>query len=212
MTKPVNASPDLSEFDRFLVVSRQPEALKAARQVARWVASGLARPKKRDGWLIAQIDELLGDDSRLVSDVPFLPSEAVAACFTGSPYLVGSVLFGIAKASQGQAVIVHPVDHAKSLRVAAAAHGGTLLLNQDGYLGGHSENLKTAAWDVRALSAEEFQVSAELQAWALLNQFAGQAPAPWQPPSTPSEPAPEKKKTGRLNAIRKRYGRPPRRK
>jgi hypothetical protein len=162
--------------ERVLIVSFQPDPAKAASRLASALVRALARLKDRRGVLIAQLDELVLGREALVAEVPFLPSEPVALCLTGTPGLVAAARAALAGGSPARFAIVRPAAHVGVLRVAAAACDGAIVIDVTRELGGNgAARLTAAGWRVTSTEGEDEAALPLWEAAALLKTLGGAA-------------------------------------
>lgn len=145
-----------TEIDRLLLVSRQPDQRRAATGLATAFTKALAKLKHREGMLIAQLDELLEPYSMIVADQPFMPSEPVALCLTGTPRLVASVYSCLLDVTNARFARLRPSSAVGGLRVCAVAQDGRVTASTSREISAADlAKLKKAGWLVEAVDEEE---------------------------------------------------------
>lgn len=174
------------EMDRLLLVSHQPDALRAAAGFATAFTSALAKVKVRDGLLIAQLDELLDAYQTLLADVPFLPEYPVVLCLTGSPRLVAAVVINLASVTNARFAQIRPRAAVGGLRVCAYAKDGRVTVNVDREFGeaGIAKLTKTG-WYAERAEGEGIS-PALLEAESILEAMSAKEPTPFVVPKASS--------------------------
>ncbi|MFO0581653.1 MAG: hypothetical protein U0229_05240 [Anaeromyxobacter sp.] len=161
------------DFDRQVFVSFQPDKHRGALQLARAFLAGLAKHGPQEGPLVMQLDELVGASGALVQAVPFLPSEPVALCLTGTPELVDAMARRIGAARGVKFVRLRAPSAIPELRISAVVAGGKVTLVPDRELGevGYA-GLAKAGWRVAETDEEDletqvplFEAEQWLEAW-----------------------------------------------
>jgi hypothetical protein len=205
MTTPSGPEP----FDRLVLLSHQPDKAKAAVQLARAFVRALAKLKVREGYLIAQLDELIDESSLPLGDIPFLPSCPVALCLTGTPRLVAAIGFHAAPRSKARFVKVRPAHPVTCLRAGAFVKGSEVALDVNREFGrGAAEALKQAGWAVESVG-EETLAPAFVEASEVLAKAVG-TPTSWSPPPSPTTSREPRKARPTLLRAYAKYARRPR--
>jgi hypothetical protein len=180
---------DTNAFDRIVVASFQPDKRRAAKQLASAVVKALANTSDREGVLVVQLDELLAGEDALLDGVPFLPSEPVAVCITGTPRLVARISGGMSSATKARFARARAEMAPSCLRIALFANDGKLTLDTNREFAGAAHALAKAQWHVVPVGEEEdFEL---FQAQQVLNALASRPPSP----SVSPEPANVKKES-----------------
>lgn len=184
-----------AEIDRLLLVSRQPDAGPAAAGLARALTNALAKVKHRDGFLIAQLDELRGDDLRLVADLPFTPPEPVALCLTGTPIFVSSLYSRLLSVTKTRYAPLRPLEAAASMRICAVAREGLVTVDTHREFGAVDlGKLTKGGWQVGVAGGEEL-CPALVVAEGLLQACKNLRPTKFAPPGDAAKAAPTKRKS-----------------
>ena len=144
------------EFDRVLLVSFQPDKARAAQQLATLLLGALRKLNQREGVLVAQLDELVLGSGQVVADIPFLPSEPVALCLTGTPRLVAAVKVAVVSGTKTRFVEKRPQMGIQSLRVSVVVRDATIAIDTNReFSSDKARDLGVAGWAVAETRGEE---------------------------------------------------------
>ncbi|MFT3914880.1 MAG: hypothetical protein QM704_12435 [Anaeromyxobacteraceae bacterium] len=171
------------DHDRRLFVSFQPDKRRGALQLARAFLGALTKLGPQEGRLVMQLDELVGGSSALVEAIPFLPSEPVALCLTGTPGVVDAVSRRINASSSAKFANVRPRLPIAELRISAVVREGRITLVPDRELGavGHA-GLAKSGWSVAETDEDLesqvplFEAEQWLEAWGARPPVAASSP------------------------------------
>jgi hypothetical protein len=189
---------DTKEFDRIVIASFQPDKEGAAKQLASALVNALGKMTLREGFVVIQIDELLRGADTLFAEVPFLPSEPVAVCLTGTPRVVATISGAMSSASKARFAKTRAPMALGSLRIGAFVRDGKLILDINREFAGRAaQALAKANWDVMSVGEEEhFEL---FQAQRVLDALASRPPSPFVPPAMAKlkkEPSPSASASG----------------
>lgn len=188
-------------IDRLLLVSRQPNQRRAAAGLAGAFVRALAKVTNREGLLIAQLDELLEPYAMLVAEQPFMPSEPVALCLTGTPRLVQAVYVNLLSVTKVRFVPLRPLAAVDGLRVCSMARDGQVTFDTHREFGEVDfGKLTKGGWQVEVAGGEEL-CPAIVAAEGLLRTCASLKPTRFAPPGGPAKAAPRPKQKSVLDGI-----------
>jgi hypothetical protein len=182
------AVPDVTVYDRQLLVSYQPDKRQAAQQLATAFLAGIKKLTLREGVLVAQLDELVLGADEIVADAQFLPPEPVALCLTGTPRLVAAVRFNIATGTKARFVVKQSPARIDCLRVGAFIQNATITIDTNRYFAPDKiAALAPKGWDVIESRGEDVAPGI-YEAVELLDSWASGVPTPWAPPAPAEAP------------------------